>query len=243
MIRTPHGPGPLVYAHRGDSAHAIDNSIEAFTLAVAADADGIELDVRRSADGHLILSHDAIHPTLGPLSKRTLDEIRDTDKNIPTLREGLSVIPRSVFVNVEIKNHRMEPGFDAKRIIVDETVTELKNHDDASRILLSSFDPFAVGRVRQIAPAISTGLLVSERTLLGLATRWARRAGHKTVNLAASHLVRDACGVVDLAAARGLGVVAWTVDEPNEIERLFRCGVTAVVTNDPAVGRAVVASL
>ncbi|MCZ7532324.1 MAG: glycerophosphodiester phosphodiesterase [Acidimicrobiia bacterium] len=243
MLRTPYGPGPLVYAHRGDSAHAHDNSIEAFTLAIEAGADGIETDVRRSSDGHLILSHDATHPTLGALSKCTLDEIRDMDDRIPTLREGLSVIPRTTFVNVEIKNHRMEPGFDAKRTIVDETIAELENYDDSSRILVSSFDPFAVGRARQIAPAVATGLLVTGHMLLGVATRWARRAGHKTVNLAASHLVEDPRGVVNMAEARGLGVVAWTIDDPNEIERLFRHGVIAIVTNDPGAGRAVVDSL
>lgn len=243
MRRTPYGPGPLVYAHRGDSAHAPDNSIEAFTLAIEAGTDGIELDVRRTCDGHLILAHDAIHPTLGALSKRTLDEIRETDDQIPTLREGLSAIPRSTFVNVEIKHHRMETGFDTKRTIVDEVVAEVAEYDDASRILLSSFDPFIVGRSRRIAPMIATGLLVSERTRLGMATRWARRAGHRTVNLAATHLVKDPGGVVNLVAARGLGVIAWTIDDPNEIERLFRAGVIAIVTNDPTVGREVVASL
>ncbi len=243
MLRTPYGPGPLVYAHRGDSAHAHDNSIEALTLAVEAGTDGIEVDVRRSSDGHLILAHDGIHPTLGALSRRTLDEIRGSDDRIPTLREGLCAIPRTTFVNLEIKNHRMEKGFDAKRTIVDDVLSEVEDYDDASRILLSSFDRFAVRRSRQIAPEVATGLLVPRRTPLGLATRLAHRAGHRTVHLAAPHLAEDPGRVVHRAATLGLGVIGWTIDDPNEIERLFRCGVIAIVTNDPAVGREVVESL
>lgn len=241
MSRTPYGPGPLVYAHRGDSAHAPDNSIEAFTLAVEAGADGIELDVRRTSDGHLILAHDALHPTLGPLARRTLDEIRTTDDRIPTLREGLSAIPPSTFVNVEVKHQPSEPGSQPRRTIVDATISEIEEYDDPSRILLSSFDPRIVGRSRKIAPALATGLLVSDRGLLGVATRWARRAGHRTLHLPPSHLGQDPGRVV--AAARGLGIVAWTIDDPAEIDKLCRAGVIAIITNDPGVGRAVVDAL
>ncbi|MCL1598543.1 MAG: glycerophosphodiester phosphodiesterase, partial [Actinomycetia bacterium] len=57
MNRTPLTPTPLVYAHRGDRSRAPDNTLEAYGLAVEAGADGIELDVRRTADGVLIMSH------------------------------------------------------------------------------------------------------------------------------------------------------------------------------------------
>jgi len=232
-----------VYAHRGDSAHAPDNSIEAFTLAVEAGADGIELDVRRTADGHLIIAHDAVHPTLGPLASCTLDEIRATDDRIPTFREGLSAIPPSRFVNVEIKPQPRESGSQPGRTIVDATISEIEAYDDPSRILVSSFDPRMVGRSRKIAPALATGLLVSDRVLLGVATRWAQHAGHRTLHLPPSHLGQDPGRVVAETEERGLGIVAWTIDDPAEIEKLCRAGVIAIITNDPAVGRAVVDAL
>lgn len=232
-----------MYAHRGDSAHAPDNSLDAFARAVAAGADGIELDVRESADGILILAHDAEHPTLGALCDRAYADIEARDPNITTLRTALDQIPRSVYVNVEIKNHFGEPGFDRRRGIVAKTIAEIEAHDDPTRILISSFDPFAVSKARRVNPSILRGLLVTGRTHLGTALRWASRAGHVTVNLARSHLADAADDVVRRAAERDLGVVVWTVDDPDEMERLCRAGVAAVVTNDPSIGRRVVDGL
>ncbi|MEZ5176345.1 MAG: glycerophosphodiester phosphodiesterase [Acidimicrobiia bacterium] len=236
MSRTPQGPGPLVYAHRGDSAHAPDNSIEAFERAVAAGADGIELDVRRCADGYLVLSHDPTHARGGRISARTLSELRSVSE-IPTLREALEVIPRHVFVNVEIKNHRTERGFDRSRTITDATIDEIEARDDPSRVLISSFDAGVVRRSRELAPHIATGLVVSRR--LSAAFGVARREGHRTVHLDAGHLARDAAGLVDQAGAYGLGLFAWTVDDPTEMDRLFHAGIVGIFTNDPAVGRRV----
>lgn len=237
---TPLGPGPLVYAHRGDSAHARDNSIDAFTRAAEAGADGIELDVRRTSDGVLILAHDASHTTLGPLAERTFNEVRDADAFIPTLAEGLASIPRSMFVNVEIKNLRGDPGFDPTRGIVDQTLAELEDRDDLGRILLSSFDPPSVRRAASVSPSVLRGLLVSDLAASWLALRWAKAAGHHAIHLPRGHLLKDASKVVRRATRAGLKVVVWTVDDPDEIASLFRAGVAAVVTNDPATGRSVV---
>ena len=239
MTKTPYGPGPLVYAHRGDSAHAKDNSIDAFGRAVDAGADGIELDVRRTADGHLILAHDPTHPDIGPLADASLGKIQSIDDSIPTLRQGLAAIPSSLFVNVEVKNHRLEPGFDALRLIVDQTVDEIVAHDDPTRILMSSFDPFSTRRARKILPELAVGQLVTGRTLVGAALRWAQRFGYQTVNVARSHIDESPETLVVEAARRGLLVAVWTVDDPEEIDRLFRAGVAAVITNDPAIGRQV----
>jgi glycerophosphoryl diester phosphodiesterase len=239
-MRSPIGPGPLVYAHRGDSAHAPDNTLEAFELAVSAGTDGIELDVRRSADGVLILAHDPVHPALGPLSKLAYDDIVRGDPRVTTLKEALDHIPREVFVNTEVKNHIGEPGFDRTRSIVADMIELIERHDDPARILISSFDPFALSKARRVNPDIARGLLVTGRTHLGAAIRWTRRAGHATVNLARTHLVEDPQHVVDRAADSGLGVVVWTVDDPDEMLRLFGAGVAAIVTNDPGVGRAAV---
>ncbi|MDA2978275.1 MAG: glycerophosphodiester phosphodiesterase [Actinomycetota bacterium] len=240
---TPLDPGPFIYAHRGDFAHARGNSIEAFTLAAEAGADGIELDVRRTSDGRLILAHDASHPALGPLSERTYHEIREADPLIATLAEGLAAIPGSMYVNGEIKNHRGEPGFDSSRGIVDQTIAELENRDDLKRILLSSFDPSSVRRAGVVSPDVLRGLLVTDPTPDWVAIRWAKTARHHAVHLPRTHLLKNPSRTVKRANRAGLKVVVWTVDDPDEIADLFQAGVVAVVTNDPAVGRAVIDAL
>lgn len=242
-MRTPLGPPPLVYAHRGDSAHATDNSIQAFTLAVEAGTDGIEVDVRRSSDGVLVLSHDPTHPAVGVICEATLDEIRMGAPEIPTLAEGLAAIPSNVFVNLEIKNTFTEPGFDRKRAIVSETLAQVERDDDLDRILVSSFDPFAVAHARKKYPAVARGLLVADRTKLWVGLRWAGRAQHGAIHLPRGHLSEDPASVVQSAARSGLAVAVWTVDDPSEMSRLFEAGVAIVITNDPAIGRAVADSM
>ena len=167
-MTNPIGPSPLIYGHRGDSSRAPDNSLKAFTLAVEAGGDGIELAVRRTVDGVLILAHDPVHPTIGPLSHARFAKVRDEDPLIPTLEEGLAAIPRTVSVNVEIKNWKSESGFDRRRTIMDQTITKLKEIDDPSRILVSSFDPFAMIRAKRIAPSIARRQLIRTHTALSV---------------------------------------------------------------------------
>lgn len=239
-MRTPYGPGPLVYAHRGANAYAEDNSLEAFRIAVESGADGIELDVRRTADGHLFLAHDPADPAVGPFALSSLDAITEALPHIVTLREGMGAIPRSVFVNVEVKNHRMDPGFDRSRGIVDQTLDELAAYDDPTRILLSSFDPLATRRAKRVRPDIATGQLVTGRSLRPVSLRWATRHGFESVNVDRGLIEEDPERVVARAAARDLAVLVWTVDEPEVMVDLFSAGVAAVITNDPAIGRDVV---
>ncbi len=242
-MASPIGPGPLVFAHRGASIAAPDNSLEAFTAAVAAGADGIELDVRRSADGVLVLAHDAHHPTIGNFAEATYAEIVSAEPGITTLEEALRTIPRRVFVNVEIKHHRGEPGYDRRRTIVDDTLRLIREIDEPERIVVSSFDPFALSRARRLAPDILRGLLVPDGVSLRTAVMWARRAHHDAVNLHHRFLAEDAPSVVARVQDNGLATVVWTVDDPQEIARLFRAGVDVVITNDPQTARRVVDGL
>lgn len=239
-MRSPLGPPPLIYAHRGDSAHAPDNSIEALVLAVEAGTDGIEVDVRRSSDGVLVLSHDPTHPDVGVIADQTFDTIRDAAPGIPTLEEALASVPRHVFMNVEIKNTFTEPGFDRRREIVTETLALIESIDDLDRLLLSSFDPFSVAHARKRFPSVARGLLVTDRTRLWVGVRWAARAKHSAIHLPRTRLLDDPSGTVEMASERGLLVAAWTVDDPGEMRRLFDAGVSIIITNDPAVGRAVI---
>jgi glycerophosphoryl diester phosphodiesterase len=240
-MTNPLGPGPLIYGHRGDSSRAQDNSIEAFAFAAEAGGDGIELDVRRTADGVLILSHDSVHPTIGELAIAPFARIRDEDPLIVTLEEGLAAIPPDMAVNVEIKNWKSEPGFDGKRTIVDQTIAKLLEVDDPTRMLISSFDPFAMIRTKRIAPSIARGQLVWTNTRLSVGLWWTRFFGHQSVNLPAVYVQDDPESVVRRATGLGLAVMVYVVDDPDMMRRMFAAGIDMIVTNDVTTGAAVAA--
>src|SRR5439155_14345872 len=93
----------LVVAHRGASRVAPENTLEAFEAALALGADGVELDVHRTADGALVVHHDAAVPGFGVLAAAPLAAIRAARPAVPTLEDALDVC-RGHLVNVEVKN-------------------------------------------------------------------------------------------------------------------------------------------
>ncbi len=234
---------PLIYAHRGDSSRAADNTLEAFELAVDAGADGIELDVRRTADGVLVLSHDPATPTIGRIDRATFDMMRDLDPTVPTLEEALSEIPTGMLVNVEIKNSRAERGYDSELTIVDAVTTELRNFANPDRFLITSFDAATAAKAKESGPEFGTGLLVAEVTRLATGLRNAASARHETINVNRRHLRKNAAEAVDRARSMDLDVVVWTVDDPDEIHQLAVAGVSAIITNTPLGARKVIDAL
>lgn len=201
----------------------------------------MELDVRRTLDGVLILGHDSVHASIGPLSEATFATIRDMDPLIPTLEEGLAAIPRTMAVNVEIKNWKTESGFDRRRTIVDQTISTLREVDDPSRILISSFDPFAMIRTKRIDPSFARGQLIWTNTRLSVGLWWTRAFKHQSVNLPAVYMEDDPESVVRRANGLGLAVMVYVVDDPDTMRRLFSAGVDMIVTNRVATGAAVAA--
>src|SRR6266545_4190320 len=113
-------PQPVIFAHRGASAHAPENTIASFELALAQGADAIELDVKLSADGHVMVHHD---PTVdrttngkGKVKDLSLAELKKLDagsffaenfhgEKIPTLEEVFEVVGKRTFINVELTNY------------------------------------------------------------------------------------------------------------------------------------------
>lgn len=237
VAHTPLGPGPLVYGHRGDCSRAADNTIEAFKLAVAAGADGIELDVRRTADGVLIVSHDDRRASVGIFSELRFEVLRKMEPLIPTLREAMDSIPASVFVNVEIKNLPLDAGFDEDRTIVDETISELRSYDNLDRVLLSSFDPVSMEKAGIVAPEILRGQLVAPPTDLDVAIAFASGAGMEAVNPKFAQLSPDAKATVTRIKENGLSVVAWDVNTPEEVALMASAGVNVIITDDPGMAR------
>ena len=236
---------PLVFAHRGGIGPWRENTLEAFAGAVRDGADGVELDVRRAADGSLAIVHDAALPNVGAV--HTLRR-EDLPSWVPTLSEALNAC-RDLMVNVEIKNNPGDPSHDPSELIARQVVAELRDEALALRSavvprrIVSSFSPAtlrAVGEalVESAPPAgedidvgFDVGLLVhplvEARTLLQLALDLGCSALHP-------HESQVTAGLVTAAHEAGLQVSAWTVNGSSRVRLMKEAGVDSIVTDDVA---------
>lgn len=225
---------PKIIAHRGSSAHAPENTMAAFQLALDEGADGIELDVMLSKDKQLIVIHDAtVDRTtngIGKVAELTLDELKQLDAGggeaIPTLDEVLMSFGGKFLINIELKNYASV--FDSLPIVVAHLV-KARNLVDST--LISSFNPFNLPRYRRQLPEAALGLL----TVPGKANHWLWRVFRFDAFHPHYHDV-DAV-LVSAVHARQRQVNVWTVDDPDEIRRLAALGVDSIITNDPVGAR------
>lgn len=220
----------LVIAHRGASADHPENTIEAFVGAKEQGADGVELDVRLSADDVLVLHHDA-HLADGRMVREVASA--DLPASVPNLAEALEATD-PLFTNIELKNLRSDPDYDAAEglsIAVAALITAFDAHD---RVLVSSFDIDAVLRIRATDPTVPIGWLVWGQAdpvqLVG------RVEAHEMQAIHPHDLLVDAA-FVQRAHDAGVAVNVWTVDDPDRGRALVEMGVDAIITNTPALMR------
>jgi len=228
---------PLVLAHRGARRRAPENTLEAFAVARALGADGVELDVRRTRDGALVIHHDP-GPAGGPvIVEADFADLRASVSSIPTLAEALDECA-GLLVNIEIKNLPWEPDFDADEGVADQVVALLAERGGTDRVLVSSFHLPTVDRVRERAPQVPTAFLfmmgMDLREVVDLAAARGHAAVHPDVRALGGPEVGD---FVAHAAERGLQVNVWTVNEPADMVRLADLGVHGLVTDVPDVAR------
>lgn len=229
----------VVFAHRGACRQAPENTLDAFRIARELGADGVELDVHRSADGELVVHHDAAAVGIGLLLDRTLAEIRAARPDIPTLAEVFGVLRPlhplgGLLVNVEIKCCGWDADPDPEHFVARRVVELVRELGATARVVVSSFDLSHIDAVRSMAPEIATGFLIHghdptaavpvcvERGHLWLHPDW----GNLSLNL-------EAC--VKAARSAGVKLNPWTVDDPEVIQRFAAAGVDALITNDPAL--------
>ena len=228
---------PLVVAHRGACRQARENTLEAFTRARELGADGIELDVRRTADDVLVVHHDPDAHPVGMLRAISFAALRERAPWIPTLAEVLDLCAEW-FVNVEVKCLPWEPDPDPEHEVVRAAADLVRAHP--VDVVVSSFDIDTIDALRTYAPEIPTGFLVYGRDLAAAASSAARR-GHPWLHPDRASTLADPAAAISTARAHGLRVDVWTVDEPEEIRTLAAAGVDAIVTNVPDVALAVLA--
>jgi len=238
----------LIVAHRGASAVEAENTLPAFELAIEAGADVIEFDVRMTADGVAVVMHDPVVDRTtdghGPVATLGIDElrrlrIRTRDggwTGVPVLEEALAALSGRVGVDVEIKNVPGEPDFEPEReAAVEATVRALDTVAYSGPVLVSSFNPLSLARARELGGAdLATGLLTTADVDASIAFGFSRREGHAWVLPFVDTVAASGEPFVAEVHAAGMRVGTWITDDPASAIALFRTGVDAVATNDPA---------
>lgn len=218
---------PTLIAHRGFAGEHPENTTGAFEAA-AADADAVELDVRRCRTGELVVFHDRWLGRLtglsGPVSWRSYDRLQETtvldsDQSIPTLSEALAAIPEDVGINIELKS----------TAIADDVIACCA--DAPNDILVSAFDESALRTIDQLADDVATAFLFKTDT---------SRVLSKAIELGctAIHPQYDCCfesDLIDRAHDRGLAVNAWTVTDRSTAQRLRSLGVDGIIADYSSV--------
>jgi glycerophosphoryl diester phosphodiesterase len=189
--------------------------------------DVVEFDVRWSADGALVVTHD---PT-----ELTLAEIRRLRPEMPTLDEVLEALLGRVALEVEIKNVPGESTYEpAGSRIAHQVLDALRRHAFANAFV-ASFDAETLRSVNELDRSRPTGLLVEPPTDLEGALELS--AGRDAFLLPdVTSLERAGSAFVERAHELGVQICVWTVDDPTAMKRVFELGVDAVETNDPAMG-------
>jgi glycerophosphoryl diester phosphodiesterase len=223
-----------VLAHRGASAARPENTIEAFLEAKRLGADGVELDVRRTADGALAVHHDAAIPGAGVICELAVGGLPDS---VPLLGAALDACEGMV-VNVEIKNLPTEPDFDPGCTVAVEVALLLAERGRADDYLVSCFHLASLDAVRSAEPSLATGWLTVTGYDQERAAASAAEHGHRALHPHESVVTPE---LVERVHALGLQLNTWTVDDPDRARLLAEWGVDAIITNVPDVIRAALA--
>jgi glycerophosphoryl diester phosphodiesterase len=225
-----------VLAHRGASRAERENTIAAFRRAASMGAHAVELDVRRTRDGALVVHHDASID-----DGRVICEVdaHALPAHIPSLEAALAACG-GMWVNIEIKNHPGEPDFDPDDEVAERTMELLLARGEPERWLISGFRAETVDRCRAIADAASVAIRTAWLTAVvppGAAAALAAK-GHSALHPWVATLSRDDVAVCH---AHGLAVNTWTCDDPDRMRELIAWGVDGICTNVPDVALTVVA--
>jgi len=226
------GHRPFVLGHRGARAHCPENTLVAFERALADGADGVELDVRMSADGALIIAHDdRIMTQDGPaelhrLSSAQIQALRTkSGEPVVSLRQVLEFQARTgAYVNIELKGDVPAPSWMAQR------AAHLIGQHGGQGIVLSSFDVRQVRALARALPHVPVALLFEQSQTVMSKLVPTALLGAVAVHPQASLL--DAAFMATLRKKVPL-INTWTVNSPAEALRLSALGVDAIITDDP----------
>ncbi len=231
----------MVIAHRGNSSVAPENTMAAFHKALEVGADAIEMDVRLTRDGSVVVMHDRrLDRTTtgnGPVGTYTLKELKSLDagawfgtkfqaERVPTLEEVFETLPGDfpLYVELKARGHGAWP-------LVKKTVDITRKHQRWDSTMVASFNPLAVAFLRALEPRIIRGYIWSQTHPLPLRARW-------LIPLAQPHWMAPdrrtlTSELLSRCHAMGRPVAAWDIDGHADMKQLKDMGLEGVVTNYP----------
>jgi glycerophosphoryl diester phosphodiesterase len=242
---------PTIFAHRGSSTHAPENTLAAFKLAVEQHADAIELDATLSADSQVVVIHDdTVNRTTngtGSIKSMNLAELKRLDagskfdpsfhlERIPTLAEVFETVGQQIFINVELKNYT-SPTDD----LPERVIALVKDYGLESSVMMSSFNIIALIRARSQLPTIPLGLI----TVTGLADVTLRSKLVRFGPLFALHpnFMDITPKLIQAAHRTNSRVHTYIVNDPDDMRRLFITGVDGIFTKDPLIAYKVLSEI
>lgn len=233
---------PIIYAHRGASGYAPENTMAAFKKGIEMGAKGIELDVHLTKDGHVVVCHDAnIKRTSngeGLIMDMTLEELRKFDfgswmspefegEKAPTLEEVLELIKDwDGILNIEIKATPRQylPG-------IEKAIVDLVNkYSMVDKIIISSFNHYSLVELKKIAPEFKTAILYSE--LMYEPWKYVKNINAFAIHPGMGNLTEE---VIEGCIKNGVAVNVWTVNDSEHMKILVKAGVDGIITNYPDV--------
>jgi len=226
-----------LYAHRGASARAPENTLAAFEIALADGANALELDVHRTADGHFVVAHDPDGARMAGcdenIAEVSLAEVRRwtlKGEGVPTLTELLQAFPDTP-ISIDLKPNDPDA--------VEPMLEVLSAHNGEARVTVASFHDHLVWRARRLGwrgrTALTRGEVAAVRLApLGIARRVVR--GHAAQVPLRSGLIRlDRRSFLDRCRRLGIRADYWVVNQPEEARSLLAAGATGLMSDDPAL--------
>jgi len=225
---------PAIFAHRGASHDAPENTLKAFQLALEQGSDGIELDVHLSADGHVVVFHDnELSRTTngrGRVEEKRLEELRLLDagegERIPTLAEVLDLVRDKLTINIELK------GFSGEMKRLPRAVLELvSDFGLEEHVIYSSFDPRMLIQLHRVDSAARAGMLLppgvgAVRAVFSQFVHpWSLHPHYGSVNR----------GFLRRTHKFNYQVFTWTVNQREDIQRMIDLGVDGIITDLPVL--------
>lgn len=241
---------PLLFAHRGLSSEAPENTMAAFRLARDYGVAGIELDIHLTKDGKIVVIHDGSTARTSPGSALTVEEsaygelaaldvgswrdARYAGERVPLLSEALEEFAPAMYFDIEIKAPTTaDIGLEAA---LAKLLADMKL--GAETVAVSSFNPVAARRLKALAPGVPVGVIYCVEDELP----WYLRRGQGRWIAGADFLKPEnvQVGAFGMGLKRAFGgrpVLPWTIDDPAEAARVRSLGCVGVISNKPQLVR------
>lgn len=219
---------PKIFAHRGANSFAPENTLPAFQKAFELGCDGIELDVRFTADQNIVVFHDrntfrmtGTKKSIQRLTLKQIQELRIRQEKIPLLEEVLDFAANKFFIILDVKKESLiRNGFE-KRL-----TTILRDFSREANIIISSFNPIVLKRIAALEPAFHFGFIFRNRSSIMMLNGQPVESFHARHKLLSNRYLKH-------LKSRGASVFAWTVDRREDMIQLISKNVDGIISNQP----------